>query len=75
MGQLKGKLVISCKSSQGAPIRKTIIEEELKNHDKDTPKIFDTNERLSKDAHQLIKDKQAEGYAVSFFEEKPHEKQ
>lgn len=69
----KGKLVISCKSSKGSPIGKGVIRDELENHDKNTPKIFDTNEKLTKQARQLIKEKNAEGYSLGFFEENSDE--
>lgn len=69
----KGKLVISCKSSQGTPIGKGPIKDELENHDKNTPKIFHTNEKLSKQARKLIEEKNAEGYSIGFFEENHNE--
>lgn len=70
-----GKLVISCKSSQGSPVSRGTIDDELEYHDKDTAKIFDTNEKLSKPARKLIEQKNEEGYTLGFFEEKPSEKQ
>lgn len=72
MGKLekdKGKLIISCKSSQGSPIGKGVIRDELENHDKNIPKIFDTNQKLTKEARQLIEEKNADGYSIGFFEE------
>lgn len=69
-GRNKGKLVISCKSSQGSPIGMNAIKDELKNYDENVPKIFDTNERLSTKAQELIQEKNAEGYILYFFEEK-----
>lgn len=74
MGRIKkGKLVISCKSSQGSPIGQDVITDELEYHDENIPKIFDTNERLTKNAKELIKKKNEEGYTLGFFEEKPSE--
>jgi hypothetical protein len=54
---------------QNSKIGIGVIRDELENHDKNTPKIFHTNTKLTKQARELIENKNAEGYSINFLEE------